>query len=82
MKQQSPYYEHFYSKLQPFEHFVPIKRDLSDLPEKIIWAREHDEEAHQIARNARNFATNNLLPQHVICYHAVLFLVSMYILKK
>ncbi|XP_045458802.1 protein O-glucosyltransferase 2-like [Melitaea cinxia] len=74
MKQQSPYYEHFYSKLQPFEHFVPIKSDLSDLPEKIIWAREHDEEAHQIARNARNFATNNLLPQHVICYHAVLFL--------
>ncbi|XP_046961824.1 protein O-glucosyltransferase 2-like [Vanessa cardui] len=73
-KQDSPYYEHFYGKLKPYEHFVPIRRDLSDLPDKINWAKENDEMAHQIARNAQIFANSHLLPQHIICYHAVLFL--------
>ncbi|KAI5632585.1 glycosyl transferase family 90 domain-containing protein [Phthorimaea operculella] len=73
LKQDSPYYEHFYKQLQPGVHYVPIARDLSDLKEKILWARDHDDEARTIAQNARKFANENLLPQHVICYHAVLF---------
>lgn len=73
LKQQSPYYEHFYSQLVPWEHFVPVKRDLSDLVDRVKWARDNDDKAQQIAVNARNFANNNLLPQDVICYHAALF---------
>lgn len=72
-KQQSPYYEHFYSGLKEWEHFVPVKRDLSDLVSQIKWAIDHDEEAQTIARNGQIFANDNLLPQHIICYHAVLF---------
>ncbi|OWR50618.1 hypothetical protein KGM_211132 [Danaus plexippus plexippus] len=30
-KQDSSYYEHFYSKLTQWEHYVPVKSDLSDL---------------------------------------------------
>lgn len=77
LKQQSPYYEHFYSQLVPWEHFVPVKRDLSDLVDRVKWARDNDDKAQQIAVNARNFANNNLLPQDVICYHAALFWVCI-----
>lgn len=81
LKQQSPYYEHFYSQLVPWEHFVPVKRDLSDLVDRVKWARDNDDKAQQIAVNARNFANNNLLPQDVICYHAALFWVCIKLRK-
>ena len=44
LKQDSPYYEHFYKQLKPYEHYIPIKRDISDLLEKIQWAKDHDEQ--------------------------------------
>lgn len=77
LKQDSPYYEHFYHSLEPWVHYVPVKRDLSDLVERIKWAKDHDEDALKIAKNAREFANDNLLPQHIICYHAVLFKVCV-----
>lgn len=73
-KQDSPYYEHFYSQLRAWEHYVPVKRDLSDLIDRIKWAQDNDEKAQNIANNAKSFANSNLLPQHVFCYHAALFL--------
>ena len=42
LKQESPFYEHFYKDLKPFEHYIPFKRDLSDLMEKIQWAKDND----------------------------------------
>ena len=42
-KQDSNYYEHFYQDLKPYVHYVPIKADVSDIVEKIQWARNHDE---------------------------------------
>lgn len=41
-KQNSNYYEHFYADLKPFVHYVPFKKDLSDLVEKINWAIGND----------------------------------------
>ncbi|XP_075992521.1 protein O-glucosyltransferase 2-like [Anticarsia gemmatalis] len=73
LKQDSPYYEHFYSQLTAWEHYVPIARDLSDLVDRVKWARDNDDKAQQIAINAKNYANQYLLPQHVICYHAALF---------
>ena len=43
-KQDSHYYEHFYHDLQPMVHYIPFERDLSDLEEKIKWAKSHDKE--------------------------------------
>ncbi|XKL61009.1 hypothetical protein PGB90_008066 [Kerria lacca] len=71
-KQDSPYYEHFYSNLKKWEHFIPVKRDLSDLIEKIEWAIANDEKAHSIALQGQNYARNNLLPQDIFCYHVQL----------
>lgn len=71
-KQDSPYYEHFYKKLIPFEHFIPVKRDLSDLVEKIEYAKENDKIVHEIGRKGRQFAEKNLLPLNIYCYYALL----------
>jgi len=43
LKQDSTYYEHFYKELQPDVHYVPFKRDLSDLMEKLQWAKDNDD---------------------------------------
>ena len=43
-KQDSRYHEHFYRDLKPNQHFIPVKKDLSDLIERIQWAEQHDEE--------------------------------------
>ena len=32
-------------QLKPFEHYIPVKHDLSDLLDQIEWAKTHDEEA-------------------------------------
>lgn len=69
-KQTSKYYEHFYNELIPYEHFIPVKEDLSDLVEKILWAKENDETARKIAKNGQHFANDNLLPKDIYCYYA------------
>lgn len=49
LKQDSSYYEHFYKELEPYVHFVPFKRDLSDLMEKIQWAKDNDDKVKSCA---------------------------------
>ena len=77
LKQDSPYYEFFYNELKPYEHYVPFNRDLSDLLEKIQWAREHDKEVSHVqvkafvgvliitSKNGREICA---LP-HYLCIH-------------
>ncbi|XP_046604805.1 protein O-glucosyltransferase 2-like isoform X1 [Neodiprion virginianus] len=72
-KQESKYYEFFYKQLRPYEHYIPIKKDLTDLVEKIRWAKQHDNIAYKVSRNGQLFARDNLMPQNIFCYHAVLF---------
>lgn len=43
------------NELKPWWHYVPVEQDLSDLPEKLEWAREHPVEAKQIARQGSEF---------------------------
>lgn len=71
-KQDSQYYEHFYNELAPDVHYVPIKRDLSNLVEKVQWALHNDDKAKTIALKAQEFAVNNLLPKDIFCYYAML----------
>lgn len=71
-KPESKYYEHFYNQLIPNVHYVPVKTDLSDLVEKIQWAKDNDEKSEEIAKNGRIFANEHLLPQNVFCYYALL----------
>ena len=41
-------------------HYVKVKRDLSDLIQKILWCRENDELCKNIAKNARELALSLL----------------------
>lgn len=79
-KQESKYYEFFYKELVPGLHYVPVKRDLSNLVDKINWARDHDDDALKIAQSARQFSRDNLLPSDILCYYTVLFHVRSSIL--
>jgi hypothetical protein len=53
---QEGYRQWYYDRIRPWEHFVPVRSDMSDLVEKIDWARSHDAEARAIAENGRAFA--------------------------
>ncbi|XP_069018354.1 protein O-glucosyltransferase 3 [Embiotoca jacksoni] len=69
LKQDSPYYEHFYGRLKAGTHYVPVKRDLSDLLEKIEWAKGHDGEAREMARAGQAAARELLQPGRLYCYY-------------
>ncbi|XP_069496375.1 protein O-glucosyltransferase 3 isoform X2 [Ambystoma mexicanum] len=73
LKQDSPYYEHFYVALQPWKHYVPFKRNLGDLLEKIKWAKENDEEARSIAKEGQLLARELLQPHRLYCYYFTVF---------
>jgi hypothetical protein len=46
--QERPWVEWFWPELRPWEHYVPVLRDLSDLVERTAWTLEHPDEAGQI----------------------------------
>ena len=46
----------YYDSIRPWEHFVPIKADLSDLAERIDWVRSNPEKAREIAANGQAFS--------------------------
>ena len=71
-KQKSPYYEHFYKDLQPWKHYIPLTRNLSDLIDKILWTKDHDEESMMIGKRGSAYARSNLMPGSVFCYYTLL----------
>lgn len=54
----------FSDLLVPFENYIPVKYDLSDLEEKIEWVLEHDAEAREIAERASEFAYRVFTPDY------------------
>jgi hypothetical protein len=51
-----PHKEYFFEHLKEWEHYIPVKRDLSDLVEKTKWCLTNYYEALKIAENAYQFA--------------------------
>jgi hypothetical protein len=52
LKVESDNTQWFYDKVIPWVHYIPVTSDLSDLLEKIHWARAHDEACQLISRQA------------------------------
>ncbi|XP_072242720.1 protein O-glucosyltransferase 3 [Leuresthes tenuis] len=69
LKQDSQYYEHFYSRLKAGTHYVSVKRNLSDLLEKIKWAKENDADAQEMSRAGQAEARELLQPSRLYCYY-------------
>lgn len=63
----------FIKALRPYEHFVPVKEDLSDLFTQLDWAKNHDDECKKISENARRLAADVLTHEAVYLYLYRLF---------
>jgi len=61
-----PYKEYFFEHLKEWEHYIPVKRNLSDLMPKIVWCFKNPEKAKEIAANALEFSKTHLTRE--ACY--------------
>ncbi|KAJ7065327.1 glycosyl transferase family 90-domain-containing protein [Mycena amicta] len=66
--------EYFGDWLKPFEHYIPVRPDLSDLVDKVEWAIEHDDEAHRIQQAGQVFAQRILTDAQNDCYFSLVLL--------
>lgn len=71
---QSDYQLWYSHLLQPYVHYVPVKKDLSDLLDRIRWCKTHDQDCKQIGENAYAFAQTYLSKKGQLDYlQALLF---------
>ncbi|KAJ7666367.1 lipopolysaccharide-modifying protein, partial [Mycena rosella] len=66
--------EYFNDWIRPFEHYVPVKVDLSDLVEKIAWANAHPQEARLIQQRGMEIARRVLTDDQNDCYFSAALL--------
>ncbi len=67
-KQESSLYEFWEWGLKPWVHFIPVRRDLSDLPQLLQWAQQHDSDAKKIADAGVRYVQNNVRYDDALCY--------------
>ena len=53
---------------KPWTHFIPVKMDLSDLEEKINWARNNDKELEKIGNRGKELSEKKLTLESYKCY--------------
>lgn len=58
----------FHRSLIPYVHYVPVRKDLSDVLEKIEWCIQNDDQCRQIAQNALDFYREFLSRKGVFDY--------------
>ncbi|MER9653751.1 glycosyl transferase family 90 [Mesorhizobium sp. M0152] len=58
--QDRPWREWFFDDIEPFRHYVPVARDMSDLAERVEWLRANPKLETEIAAEARHFAQTRL----------------------
>ncbi|MEX0426799.1 glycosyl transferase family 90 [Nocardioides sp. DS6] len=61
-----PWNEWWFTELEPFKEYIPVRRDLADLVEQLNWADSHPREALEIARRAQDFAQRILTRASVL----------------
>src|SRR5579863_8261694 len=67
-RHEPPHEMFWYSLIRRWEHYIPVETDLSDLLDKIDWAKNHDEECVAIAQRARQFIETHVMPEHIALY--------------
>jgi hypothetical protein len=72
LRHDGPYREFFFDDLEPFRHYVPVRRDFSDLLEQIEWLRSHPAREAEIIREARHFARTRLTREAAVDSWALL----------
>ncbi len=64
--QERQHKEWYYPKMKPWVHYVPIKRDLSDLDYHLDVIKKDLKLEDEIRKNAFDFACNNLKVEHAL----------------
>lgn len=52
LKIQTEKRQWYYERLIPWRDYIPVQQNMSDLYDAVEWAHAHDEQCHEIARNA------------------------------
>jgi hypothetical protein len=60
--------EWFYSRVEPWVHYVPVSLDLSDLEERVEWALQNDDEAQAIVKRANRFMAEETRQEDHDCF--------------
>jgi len=68
LKQESPRREAFYALMEPYVHYIPVRRDLSDLDTQLRWALVNATRLHEIARAGAALALTHLSRRAVLCH--------------
>jgi hypothetical protein len=58
--------------IQPYVHYVPVKRDLSDLFDQIRWCRKHDKECQKMVETCREYYKKCLGKDGILDYMTTL----------
>ncbi|KAJ7075286.1 glycosyl transferase family 90-domain-containing protein [Mycena belliarum] len=66
--------EYFNDWLRPFEHYIPVNADLSNLPQRIRWANANPEEARRIQQRGLEVARRVLTDEQNDCYFLLVLL--------
>ncbi len=53
-------------KLKPWVHYIPVRRDYSDLVDRYCWAENNPEKVQALCNNMIDFGRNEMSPSHVI----------------
>lgn len=75
-KADSPWIQWYYNAMIPYVHYIPVREDLTDLVDKIYWAKSHDEAAQIMAHNVREFALTRITKEKNYIY--LYFLLKKY----
>lgn len=62
----SPWKIWYRDMLIPYEHYIPIRADLSNLIEQIKWCRNNDDKCKQITKNALDFFNKYLQKKAIL----------------
>jgi hypothetical protein len=65
---ESMYRLWFTHMLTPYENYIPVKRDLSDLLEKIKWCKKNPETCEKIISNNKKFYATYLMKDGILSY--------------
>ncbi|KAJ7277524.1 hypothetical protein C8J57DRAFT_1504357 [Mycena rebaudengoi] len=66
--------EYFDAWLRPYEHYIPVLPDLSDLVDKVLWARKNEGEARRIQAAGQAFVERVLTDGQNDCYFLLVML--------
>lgn len=74
IKVDSKYKLWFEHLLKPYQHYVPVKNDLSDLAKAIEWCKTNDDKCKQIMLNANKFCENTFNRENIYDYMQNIFI--------